>query len=265
MQIVAILAVYNEERFIGACLDHLGRNGVKAYVMDNGSTDGTAGIIDRFEGTVVVGREFVPRDGVYRWQALLERKQELATEIEADWFLHMDADEFRVAPAGMGTLAQGIAAVDAAGFNAINFMEYTFVPTAEHPDHDHPDFLETMRWYYPFRPFDLHQVKAWKRQPGLVGLAAGGGHRAEFDGRTVYPVAFPMRHYLYLSRRHVFAKYVQRTYDEAEIERGWHGARARLTEETIALPHESDLRYYTTDEELDSSDPRKVHMLFEDV
>jgi hypothetical protein len=214
---------------------------------------------------VVIGRELMPRNGTYRWEAILRRKEELALELEGDWFVHVDADELRSAPPGFATMAEAFAAVDAAGYNAVDFMEFTFVPTLEHPDHDHPRFMETMRWYYPFRPFARHQVKAWKRQPERVDLAAGGGHRVEFPDRRIYPDTFPMRHYLFLSRQHVVEKYVQRRYAEEELARGWHGARARLTVDQVSFPPERELRVFTSVAALDAREPRTSHWLFEGV
>jgi hypothetical protein len=41
MRVVAILAAYNEERFIAGCLEHLIEQGVDAYLIDNESTDRT--------------------------------------------------------------------------------------------------------------------------------------------------------------------------------------------------------------------------------
>src|SRR4029450_4028264 len=39
VRIVALIAAYNEARFIGGCLDHLHEQGVETYLCDNGSTD----------------------------------------------------------------------------------------------------------------------------------------------------------------------------------------------------------------------------------
>ena len=46
MRILAIIATYNEERFIGGCLEHLFSQGVEAYLCDNQSTDGTREWLD---------------------------------------------------------------------------------------------------------------------------------------------------------------------------------------------------------------------------
>jgi cellulose synthase/poly-beta-1,6-N-acetylglucosamine synthase-like glycosyltransferase len=47
MRVIAILATYNEERFIANCLEHLFRQGVEVYLMDNDSEDETVAIARR--------------------------------------------------------------------------------------------------------------------------------------------------------------------------------------------------------------------------
>jgi hypothetical protein len=194
------------------------------------------------------------------WRNILMRKAQLAAELPADWFIHVDADEFRLPPGG-GTLVEALARVDAEGFNAVNFLEFTFVPVREFPDHDHPDFQTTMRWYYPFLPTFPHRLNAWKRQAGPVDLAGSGGHHVRFPGLRMAPDQFRMRHYLFLSVSHALEKWVQRRYDTAEVRAGWHGWRARLQADQITLPSIRELRSYRGDSSLDPSRPRRRHYL----
>lgn len=259
VRVVALIAAYNERRFIAACIEHLRQQGVETYLIDNESTDGTAEIAARRLGDGVIGIETFPRAGVYRWRALLERKEQLARELDADWFIHQDADEFRDPPPGERTLACALEAADQAGSNAVNFLEFTFLPTREQPDHDHPDFQSTLRTYYPFSPFYPHQVNAWKATDADLGLSRSGGHRLDFPGLRIAPDPLPMRHYLFLSRRHAVEKYVEREYDQAEVDGGWHGWRATLTEADIHLPAASELRLAIPGLPLDPRDPRKHH------
>jgi glycosyltransferase involved in cell wall biosynthesis len=261
---IALLATYNEERFIGACLEHLVSHGLSVYLIDNESIDRTREIAATYLGRGLLGIEELPRDGVYRWGAILRRKEELATELEADWFVHVDADEFRLPPPRFATLAEALIAAGEAGFNAVDFQEFTFVPTREHPDHDHDRFLETMRWYYAFSPRPHNQVNAWRRQPDRVDLASGAGHSVDFLGLEVFPEPFAMRHYLFLSVEHAVRKYAERTYDDDELAQGWHAARARLRPESIVLLPMTELRDYRTDASLDASEARTRHPLFAD-
>src|SRR5207248_1710649 len=128
------------------------RNGVEIYLMDNDSTDDTVGIAERYLGRGLIGIEQFPRHGVYSWWPILERKQQLSGELDADWYIHVDADERHLAPAGTTSLGAAQREVDRLGYNAVHCQEFVFVPTREQPDHDHPEYERTMRWYYPFLP-----------------------------------------------------------------------------------------------------------------
>lgn len=262
MRVVALLAVHNEERFVGACIEHLARHGVETYLIDNDSTDATVAIAEGYEGRGLAGLETVPRQGVYAWRPLLEHKAELAATLDADWFLHVDADEIRLPPRSGMTLAEALAEVDVLGYNAVNFQEYSFVPTKESPDHDHPRFLETMRHYYPFLPGLPDRLNAWRRQEEPVDLATSGGHCVDFPELRMYPQSFPMRHYLYLSVQHAIRKYVQRAYSPEEVAAGWHRRRAGLDAEGITLLSQAQLREYRSDDDLDPSEPWRSHPLF---
>lgn len=260
VRVVALLAAYNEERFIGGCLEHLFEQGVEAYLIDNCSTDRTVEIAERYLDSGLIGIETFPRGEFHTWQLLLERKEELAATLEADWFMHLDPDEIRLPPRSDQTLAQAFANAEAEGYNAVNFMEFTFVPTQEAPDHDHPNFQETMRWYYPFLRRFPQRLNAWKRQPKKVDLAQSGGHRVQFPRLRMCPESFKMRHYIFLSVPHALGKYLNRKHPPEALKRGWARMRASLAPEKIKLPSQEEMRYYTSDDELDPSNPLAQHL-----
>lgn len=262
VRVLALVTTFNEQRFIGPFIEHLAEQGVAVYLIDNESTDATVEIAERYRGRGLAGIETFLRHDVYDLRSLLERKVALAATLDGDWFLHVDPDEFRLPPHHGSTLASALAGVDRQGYNAVNFQEFTFVPTLEAPDHDHPGFRETMRLYYPFLPRFPHQLKAWKRQETAVDLVSSGGHVVDFPGVRMYPESFPMRHYQFLSVEHAIRKYVERVYHPAAVEKGWHGARATIRAEEIALVSETELRAYEGDDRLDASDPRTEHLLF---
>lgn len=259
VRVLALIATYNEARFITPCLEHLERQGIASYLIDNESTDDTVVQARTFFGRGLMGIETFPRLGRYRWIELLRRKAELAAELEADWFIHLDPDEFLEPIAGHGTLVEALAREDAAGFNAVNFAELVFVPTRESPEHDVPDFQQTMRWYYPFELNPLFRVIAWKKQRGPVDLAQHGGHRVEFPGRAISPTRFLMRHYICLGSAHAQRKFGGRLYDMAEVERGWHGWRAGGLGE-FGFPQAADL-LDTARDGLKADAPRSTHLL----
>jgi glycosyltransferase involved in cell wall biosynthesis len=266
MRTVALLAAHNEERFIGGCIEHLLAQGLEVYLLDDGSTDRTVEIAETYLGRGLVDIESLSRTDMYSWAPILDRKAELAARLDADWFMHVDPDEIRLPPRPGITLAEALAEADRAGYNAVNFLEFTFVPTLEEPDHDHPRFQETMRWYYPFLPRFPHRLNAWKKQTGPVDLSTVGGHEVRFEGLRMYPHSFAMRHYLFLSVEHAIRKYVQRRYDPTEMDvRRWHRVRDALQPDLITLRSQSDLREYSSDADLDASNPLERHLLFADA
>jgi glycosyltransferase involved in cell wall biosynthesis len=281
MRIIAILASYNEQRFIRAALEHYLLHGIEVYLLDNDSTDETRDIASEYLGRNLIKIEQVPRHGMYQWKKILMRKEQLSDQLNADWFLHADPDEFRVPSSSDKTLAEAIAQVDMEGYNAINFMEYTFLPTRESSDHDNSDFQKTMQWYYPFSPRYPHRINAWKKQSrslpspksfireivynhrlGLpsVNLHSSGGHLVDFPNIRLYPVDFKMKHYIVLSLDHAIQKYVKKKFDPKEIS-GYHGWRATAKENEYLLPSQSQMRLYTSDDELDPSNPLTEHLL----
>lgn len=281
MKIVAILASYNEQKFIRACLEHYLEQGIEVYLLDNDSTDDTLAIAREYLGRNLIGIERIPRQGMYQWRKILMRKEQLADEIQADWLMHADPDEIRLAPDSTQTLAEAIADVDKQGYNAVNFMEYTFLPVRESPDHDNAEFQKTMRWYYPFAQRHPHRLNAWKKQrrrwPGAkvlfselahnhrwkvpsVNLRDSGGHVVQFHGIHPYPVDFKLKHYIVLSLEHAIQKYVKKSFDPKEIA-GSHGWRATAKEHEFLLPSQSRMRLYKSDDELDASNPLTEHLL----
>lgn len=261
MRVVGILAAYNEEPVIRACLEHHITQGIELYLIDNGSTDRTVVIAQEYLGQGLMGIEAFPRKGLYEWSRLLLRKQQLAASLEADWFIHLDADEMRLGPDQSQILVGAIETADKAGYNAINFLEFTFVPTIEAPDHAHPDFQKTMRWYYPFLPRSLHRVNGWKKQPQPVDLVTNSGHFVAFPKQFIYPFPFRMRHYQFLSFEHAVQKYARRRHPDEELTRGMHGWREQLDPASIRLPSQTELHELGDDGRLDCANPRSRHFL----
>jgi len=100
-RVVAIMAVYNEADIIVPSIQKLVNEGLLVYVIDNWSTDGTYELVRNLVGKGVIGVERFPKSGppiYYEWMKLLRRKEELTSVLEADWFMHVDADEVRKAP-----------------------------------------------------------------------------------------------------------------------------------------------------------------------
>lgn len=260
MRVVALLTVRNEELVLARCLEHLHSQGVETCLVDNGSNDRTLEIAEAFRDRGVFRIDRLPFSGCFELSRILAREEQLASEIDADWFIHHDADEIRQAPRPYRTLLEGIADADRQGFSAISFDEFVFLPTTPEESFEGPDYVERMHYYYFFRPRPFHRVNAWKRLSASVNLRDSGGHDVAFEGRRLFPQAFILRHYIALSRAHAFRKYLGRTYSQREvIEHGWHGNRAFVRPRQLVFPPRERLRLLLDENKWDRSDPWLRH------
>src|SRR5688500_10280827 len=129
--VVAIVAAYNEADIIEQVLRDLTDQGIQVYFLDDASTDGTAAIAERFVGSGVLAVEQIGDGGpgrAFDWDRILRRNAALARALDADWFIHHDADEFRESPWPDLSLKEAIQRVDALGYNAIDFESLDFQP-----------------------------------------------------------------------------------------------------------------------------------------
>jgi glycosyltransferase involved in cell wall biosynthesis len=267
MRVVALLAVRNEELYIERCLRHLHEQGIETCLIDNGSTDRTLEIARTFLQRGVFRIENFPFNGIYQWEKILEFKSYLAKEINADWFIHHDADEIREAPKRFANLVEGIKVADSNGYNAIDSDEFVFVPVSEEASFEGRDYVGEMKHYYYFKPQQQHRVNIWKKTDAGVDLASSGGHRALFANQKLSPENFILRHYILLSKKYATEKYGKRKFAPDELAKGWHGHRARFNPENlmlpvaeIKLPAMSDVKLVPSDGEWDLSDIHTTHL-----
>src|SRR5712692_1025386 len=131
--VVAIIAAYNEADIIEQVVADLIEQSVHVYFVDDGSTDGTVAAVEQYIGRGVLHVErLTPRGAPSRHsfdlEAIVRRKAQIASELDADWFINHDADEFRESPWPHLTLRDAVWRVDALGFNAIDFQSLDFWP-----------------------------------------------------------------------------------------------------------------------------------------
>lgn len=255
LRIVAIIAAFNEADIIGQTVRHLIEQGIFVHLIDDGSTDCTGVVLAPFlaSGLLSIERSAVDTtasggSGVFRWAGLLSRKEQLSRELEGDWFLHYDADEFRESPWGHLDLRHGIELVDRLGYNAIDFAVLNFWPTDADVDAE-GDVRRTLRHWDLAPRFDRIQVKCWKKT-AAIDLATSGGHDARFDGRRVFPIRFLTRHYPIRSQSHgqrkVFEERKPRFVQE-ERARGWHVQYDEVDAGSSFTRRASDLTLYDPD------------------
>jgi hypothetical protein len=222
---LALISTFNEADVIDSAIDHLTRNGVMSYVLDDGSTDDTVARAKRWLGDGLLGIEQLarPADGRTSWRSILDRKIELAGELGADWYMHHDADEFRESPWPGLSLGDAIAWVDLLGYNAIDFRVLNFRPVDDgfRPGAD-PRAHFTR--YEDAAEYDRLQRKCWKAGfPDTV--LAEGGHDVRFPERRLFPIRFLMRHYPIRSHAHGRRKVLserRNRFSTAEVAFGWH-------------------------------------------
>ena len=254
VSVVAIISAFNEEDIIREVVGDLITQGVGVYFLDDGSTDRTVSAVEPFVGRGVIAIERRHSDGnaaapeVFEWARILHRKAELAQQLNADWFIHHDADEFRESPWPRLSLQEAISLVDSQGFNAIDFECLNFAPSAGASVSG--DVRSELTTYEPAEVYDRLQIRCWKRTAEVVDLESSGGHEARFPGRRVFPIRFLLRHYSLRdqeqARRKVFHERRPR-YLTAERARGWHVQYDHLMPEEPVLADPAQLRTYDPD------------------
>jgi glycosyl transferase family 2 len=253
--VVAIIAAYNEADIIDHVVSDLIQQGVHVYLLDDGSTDDTVAVVERYVGRGVVGIERLTGadadapPSTFEWEGILLRKAAVAKELDADWFIHHDADEFRESPWAHLSLKDAIRRVDALGFNAIDFSGLDFWPV-----HDTfragDDVREAFTFYKEPAPYDRLQIRCWKKTAEAVDLASSGGHDAHFPGRSVFPIRFILRHYPIRGQAHGERKVFQERrnrFTDRERARHWHVQYDRMQEGTSFIRDRSTLTPYDPD------------------
>ena len=250
--VVAIIAAYNEADIIQHVVRDLIDQGVHVYFLDDGSTDRTSAAVEAYLGRGVLGIEHLSgavagsKPAGFEWERILLRKTQLARELDADWFIHHDADEFRESPWSHLSLRDAIRRVDALGFNAIDFAGLDFWPTHDRFRAGH-DVRDAFTSYAEPAPYDRLQIRCWKKTDGL-DLASTAGHEARFSGRKVFPVRFILRHYAIRGQAQGERKVFQeRRFSEQERARGWHVQYDQVHEGESFIRDPSTLTPYDPD------------------
>lgn len=259
-RILAFIAARDEQPYLPRTLAHLAAEGIEAVVLDNGSTTDARVQLESLRDAGLL-RDIVdlPYPGYFDLMAQLEAKASLIAGCDADWVMHLDADEMPHSACDGETLAQAIARADADGCNCINFNEFVFLPLEEPADTSATAFFPFTH-YYHYAPAPRWRMVAWRRDAGLSNLGSGG-HRLDGEGLRLWDEELVLRHYLFLSQRHAMEKYAQRRFAPAELARGWHHNRNGLDPQRMRFPSPSRLQRLARLEQhaLDPSRPQTVH------
>jgi len=252
-RVVALMAVFNEKDVLSPVIDYLNREGVEVYLIDNWSTDGTFELASQMLQRGLMGIERWPESGpshTFDFRGLLRRKEELCWKLDANWFIHYDADEIRESPWKGVCLRDAICWVDQQGYNAIDFNSLNFVPVDN-------DYLagSPLAEHFKFFEFGEHtayftQIKAWKKMGKRINLSKSGGHSVEFSSRKIYPYKFLIRHYPIRSQSHAERKIFHERksrYDPVLKKQGWHNHYDIYVPGSNFLRHPDELLEFRSD------------------
>jgi hypothetical protein len=183
-------------------------------------------------------------------EAIVRRKAQIASELDSDWFINHDADEFRESPWPHLTLRDAIGRVDALGFNAIDFQSLDFWPVDDRFTAG-DDVRAAFTHYSEGAAYDRLQIRCWKKTTGTpVDLESSGGHDTQFPGRKVFPVRFISRHYPIRNQAHGERKVFEERrgrFLETERARGWHVQYDAMQEGGSFIRDRSTLTLYDPD------------------
>ncbi len=259
-RVIALISAYNEGDIISQVIGHLSENGVETYLLDHHSTDDTVERARTWLGKGLIGIETFPEDaglptnlsGVFAWKEILRRKERLAMELGANWYIHHDADEVRESPFPGTTLAEGLRWVDSLGYNCVDFELYNFWPTDEDWQPGVSDPRTHFKYFERPAPYDRLQRKCWRAGDSPVDLTEFGGHDVAFTARRIFPIRFVLRHYRIRStdhgRRKIRTERIAR-FDSEERAHGWHVQYDELAEQTSLIRDSNTLQRFDIDEE----------------
>ena len=227
-RVIGLITAFNEEDVIRQVIAHLADQGVDVILIDNWSTDATVDRATTMLGNGLIRIEKFPVDGPsssYEWASLLRHEATIASNENADWFIHHDADEIRRSPWPDRALRDAIYLADYSGFNAVDHTQLDFHPV----DNGFVPGQSLEEYFRYFTPVSVvaqdYRVNAWKKLDVSVDLDSSGGHSVQFAGRRVFPYNFLLKHYPIRSQAHGEQKVLRDRkprWNSDERRRGWH-------------------------------------------
>jgi len=265
LRAAAVVCLRGDGAYLESCLRHLIENGLDYAILDNGMDEPSRELLARapFRDSLLAV-ESLPFQGTFELERQIEAKERLFERLDADWLVHLDVDEAMHALVEGERLIDSLSRLDAAGYNAIEFDEFVFLPIDQ-------SFVpgaapQPICTYYLFRPDPGPRLmRARKKRAGLTmapaGASAGSGHWLFGDDLRLAPERFVLRHYIVRDQDHARRKYIERSFAETELARGWHSNRVGYPPEAFDFPPAAALRRLPepSSRSFDLSDPKTTH------
>ncbi len=226
-KVLAIMHVYNEADILKKTIEYLLSQNVDIYLIDNWSDDGSYEIAKKYQqqNSEHIYLEQFPinsKNDYYDWYHQLERTEQIAMELEYDWYIHYDVDEVRISPWKNRNLRETIYYIDKLGFNAVDNTVIDFKLTRGNTEN-----IFMRDTYFDFRHYKagFRQRKTWKHGKS-IDLKSTGGHIARIEEPKIFPLKILNRHYplrdLEQAKKKIFMDRKPRFVKEKK-ELGWHG------------------------------------------
>ncbi len=199
MKVIGMLLVYNDEDIISEVIENFLSQELELVVLDNGSTDSTYQICEKFLGKGILQlKQFKTVTFISQHDVLHRILYHMALAEKPDWLMRSDSDEFFESGIQNKTLKNAIEQVDSEGFNLIQFDRFDFFMTDD--DNESTKSIKEKLTYYSCHGDYLY--RAWKNFPG-IRMGYAGGHYPIFpEGLTykIHPKKFVMRHYKFRNK-----------------------------------------------------------------
>ena len=162
MKIIGMVPTYNDEDIIEEVISHLLSQELELVVLDNGSTDNTYKICEKYVGKGILElRQYITQ--TCQWDLLHGMLYDMALVHTPDWVIRSDSDEFLESGIENITLKEAIEQVDSEGYNLIQFDWFDFFMTDD--DNESATSIREKLRYYSYQGDYIY--RAWKFFPGI--------------------------------------------------------------------------------------------------
>jgi len=205
-----MLSVYNDEDIIKEVIENLISQEIPLVVLDNGSTDNSYKICEKFLGKGILDLKQLRTPTFLNHRSVIWRTlYDMALVQIPDWIIIIASDEFLESGISRLTLKDSINKVDLEGYNLIQFDRFDFYMTDA--DDESKKLVKERLRYYSCNGDYLY--RAWKFFPG-IRVGESGGHLPFYPvghQYKIFPQKFILRHYPFRSKEQKKKKMIERT------------------------------------------------------